>query len=60
MKKLVIAFALIAAVGLLAGCQSKKTEGFDNADTASFDEATDQAATDIGNPPIPPEPVEAQ
>lgn len=61
MKKLVLGAVIVFAVGLLAGCQSSKDNtGFDNADTASFDAASDTDATDIGNPPVPPEPVENQ
>ena len=56
MKKILIAFALVATVGLLAGCKAKTTNGLDNADSATFDAANDSGATDIGNPPTPPEP----
>ncbi|MFH1855401.1 MAG: hypothetical protein ABH810_03295 [bacterium] len=59
MKKILLMVALVATVGLLAGCKSKTTTDFDNADSAAFDQATENV-TDIGNPPVPPEPVEAR
>ncbi len=59
MKKILLVVALVASVGLLAGCKSNTTTDFDNADSAAFDQATENV-NDIGNPPVPPEPVEAQ
>ncbi len=58
MKKFALAFVIVFAVALLAGCNAKNNTNFDNADTASFDAATDTEAQDPGNPPIPPEPTD--
>ena len=60
MKKIFLAIALIATVGLLAGCQSESNSNFDDADNATFDDAGTEEVTDVGEPPVPPEPVEAQ
>lgn len=59
MKKILLMVALVATMGLLAGCKSKTTTDFDNADSAAFDQANEDVV-DIGNPPVPPEPVKAQ
>jgi len=59
MRKVLIAVLLLASVGLLAGCKSK-SGGFDNADSAVFDQTNSQATDDVGNPPVPPEPTESK
>jgi len=60
MKKVLLAVALIATVGLLAGCNSNTSGGFDDADTAAFDQANTGPTDDVGNPPVPPEPEIAE
>lgn len=61
MKKIILGLVLVFSIGLLAGCQgSTATTDFDNADSETFDQATDTDASDIENPPVPPEPVEAE
>jgi len=57
MKKVLLVIALVASVGLLAGCQSDKSGGFDDADSSAFDQAN-TTTDDGGNPPVPPEPIE--
>lgn len=58
MKKILLVLVVVAGVGLLAGCQSNKSGGFDNADTDTFNQAATSATDDVGNPPVPPEPTE--
>jgi predicted small lipoprotein YifL len=59
MKKVILAVALFACVASLAGCQSK-TNTFDDADSNAIENSVQQPTDDSGEPPVPPEPTEAQ
>lgn len=59
MKKVFLSLALLACVASLAGCQSSSSK-YDNADSNAIENTVEQPTDDAGEPPVPPEPTQAQ
>jgi hypothetical protein len=59
MKKVLLTVGLLACVATLTGCQSNSSK-YDNADSNAIEQTVEQPADDAGEPPVPPEPTQAQ
>ncbi|MCX6809376.1 MAG: hypothetical protein NTZ65_01330 [Candidatus Berkelbacteria bacterium] len=59
MKKTMFALGIVAVLFAFSGCQfGKSSSNTDNADSAVIDDSSGTSqSSDIGSPPVPPEPT---